>query len=45
MRVRRKTIRGLSESMGITQARIRCVRLHGVKGRAFALDWLEALRA
>lgn len=43
MRIHRKTIRGLAESMNITQARIRFVRLHGVEGRAFTLDWMEAL--
>ena len=44
MRAHNKTILGLSQSMNITQARVRQVRAQGVKGEAFVLDWLEAIR-
>jgi hypothetical protein len=37
------TIRSLAQSMGITQKRVRHVREHGVQGRAYVLDWLQAL--
>ena len=43
MRVNQKTIKGLAGFMGISQVRIRYVRLHGVAGAAHAADWLEAL--
>ena len=43
MRAHRRTIAGLAASMGITQARVRHVRVRGVAGRAYAMDWLEAI--
>ena len=45
MRVNKKTIGGLAAFMGISQTRVRYVRLHGVAGTAYATDWLEALCA
>lgn len=42
MRRHHKTIRGLAASMNISQARVRYVREHGVTGRAFVADWMEA---
>lgn len=45
MRRHRKTIRGLSQTMGIPLTRVRDVRLHGVSGEAFVRDWLEAIQA
>ncbi len=44
MRHHKKTIGGLSVSMGITKKRVRFVRENGVSGEAFVLDWLDALR-
>lgn len=44
MRRHRKTIRGLSQAMHVTQARVRQVRLNGVSGEAFVRDWLEAIQ-
>lgn len=43
MRRHRKTIRGLAASMAITQTRVRHVRVTGVHGAAYVLDWLEAI--
>lgn len=43
MRAHRRTIRGLAEGMQVSQARIRYVRLHGVRGRAYVMDWMQAL--
>lgn len=43
MRANGKTIKGLAESMGITQKRVRQVRAEGVRGEAFVMDWMEAL--
>lgn len=42
MRAGGKTIRGVAASMGISQARVRQVRAHGVRGVAYVMDWLEA---
>lgn len=43
MRKHGKTIRGLADAMGITQKRVREVRVRGVKGEAFVQDWMEAI--
>lgn len=45
MRMHGRTIRGLSSQMGITQVRVRRVRLHGVAGDAFVRDWVEAIQS
>jgi hypothetical protein len=41
MRKNRKTIRGVAQQYGLTQARVRHVRAHGVAGEAFVRDWLD----
>lgn len=43
MRKHHKTIRGLSESMHITQTRVREARDKGVYGACYVQDWLEAI--
>lgn len=43
MRKHGKTIRGLAEIMGVTQARVRQVRARGVEGEAFVQDWMQAI--
>ena len=43
MRKHGKTIRGLAESMRISQDRVRQVRAQGVRGVAFVQDWMQAI--
>lgn len=37
------TIAELARRMNLPQARVRYVRKHGVTGKAFCLDWQEAI--
>jgi hypothetical protein len=45
MRKHKKTIAGLSSAMNLSQARVRHMREHGVSGKAFVQDWVEAISA
>lgn len=38
-----KTIRATAQTMGIPMTRVRYVRANGVRGRAFVMDWMEAI--
>jgi hypothetical protein len=43
MRKHHKTIRGIAQEWNLTLKRVRHVRLHGVEGEVFVMDWLEIL--
>ena len=43
MRKHHKTIRGIAQDWNLTLKRVRHVRLHGVEGEVFVMDWLEIL--
>jgi hypothetical protein len=43
MRAHGRSIRGLAESAGLTQTRVREVRDRGIRGVAFVYDWAEAI--
>lgn len=43
MRTHRRTIRGLAASLQVSQTRVRYVRMRGVRGRAYVMDWMQAL--
>ena len=43
MRKHHKTIRGIAQDWNLTLKRVRHVRLHGVEGDVFVMDWLEIL--
>lgn len=43
MRKHHKTIRGIAKDWNLTLKRVRYVRLHGVEGDVFVMDWLEIL--
>lgn len=43
MRKHHKTIRGIAKEWNLTMKRVRHVRLHGVQGDVFVMDWLEIL--
>lgn len=45
MRKHKKVIAGLSSAMNISQVRVRHVREHGVSGKVFVQDWVEAISA
>lgn len=45
MRSGKKTIAGLAEAMNLSQERVRHVRQHGLTGKAFVQDWMEAMSA
>lgn len=45
MRSHHVTIAGLAAKMAIPKTRVRHVREHGVSGKAFCTDWLEAIGA
>ena len=39
----KKTIRGIAQEWNLPLKRVRYVRLHGVEGDVFVMDWLEIL--
>jgi hypothetical protein len=43
MRRHQKTIRGIAQTWGLTQKRVREVREHGVRGHGFVMDWMQIL--
>lgn len=43
MRRHKVTIAALAAKMGIPRSRVRHVRERGVSGKAFCLDWLQAI--
>jgi hypothetical protein len=43
MRIYRVTIRGLAETMDVTQKRVRQVRTHGVSGPHYRQDWIQGV--
>jgi hypothetical protein len=45
MRKHKQTIAGLASAMNLSQVRVRHVREHGVSGKVFVQDWVEAITA